>query len=33
MEALDSGEEVAEGVEEDGGCFSSLSPFFLDSEG
>lgn len=30
MEALDSGEEGAEGG---AGCFSSLCPFFLDSDG
>ena len=33
MEALDSGEEGAEGLEGGAGCFSSLCPFFLDSDG
>ena len=36
MEALDSGgegEEGAEGLDGGAGCFSSLCPFFLDSDG
>lgn len=33
MEGLDSGEEGVEGLEGGVGCFSSLCPFFLDSDG
>ena len=33
MAALDSDEEGVEGLEGEEGCFSSLCPFFRDSDG